>query len=157
MNANTNNNSNIHLTAVCLGEWVPEMSNQSGFTGARDSEWVWHQLGHMQTAPRLRQTTTPAPHHSVVLQVGCPSCHPTNSVTEGQMNASTLHSYQYVNVKHLSWYVGVHFPSLNSLLSRRIHVADRSFSLSFATSGTHMGYVSVYFCSIKSFMMLVSK
>jgi len=22
--------------------------NQSGFTGARDSEWQWHQLGHMQ-------------------------------------------------------------------------------------------------------------
>jgi len=22
--------------------------NHSGFTGARDSEWQWHQLGHMQ-------------------------------------------------------------------------------------------------------------
>jgi len=37
------------------------------FTEARDSEWQWHQLGHMQvcTAPRSRQITTPAPHHSV--------------------------------------------------------------------------------------------
>jgi len=26
------------------------------------------------------QTTTPAPHHSVFLQAGCPSCRPTNSV-----------------------------------------------------------------------------
>jgi len=27
---------------------------QSGFTGARDSEWQWHQLGHMQicTSPK---------------------------------------------------------------------------------------------------------
>jgi len=25
-------------------------------------------------------TTTPAPHHSVFLQAGCPSCRPTNSV-----------------------------------------------------------------------------
>jgi len=27
---------------------------QSGFTGARDSEWQWHQLGHMQicTSPQ---------------------------------------------------------------------------------------------------------
>jgi len=25
-----------------------EGKNQSGFTGARDSEWQWHQLGHMQ-------------------------------------------------------------------------------------------------------------
>ena len=32
---------------------------------ARDSEWQWHQLGHMQSAPRFRQITTPAPHHSV--------------------------------------------------------------------------------------------
>jgi len=23
-------------------------TNQSGFTGARDSEWHWHLLGHMQ-------------------------------------------------------------------------------------------------------------
>ena len=32
------------------------------------------------SAPRSRQITTPAPHHSSVLQAGCPSCHPTNSV-----------------------------------------------------------------------------
>jgi len=31
-------------------------------------------------APCSRQTTTPAPHHSVFLQAGCPSCRPTNSV-----------------------------------------------------------------------------
>ena len=32
------------------------------FTEARDSEWQWHQLGHMQVC-NLLQTTTPAPHH----------------------------------------------------------------------------------------------
>ena len=37
------------------------------FTEARDSEWQWHQLGHMQvyTSPRSRQITMQAPHHSV--------------------------------------------------------------------------------------------
>ena len=30
------------------GELVPEWWNQSGLNGARDSEWQWHQLGHMQ-------------------------------------------------------------------------------------------------------------
>jgi len=38
------------------------------FTEARDSEWQWHQLGHMQmskSASLSRQTTTPASHHSV--------------------------------------------------------------------------------------------
>ena len=33
-----------------------------------------------KSAPRSRQTTTPAPHRSVFLQTGCPSCRPTNSV-----------------------------------------------------------------------------
>jgi len=32
------------------------------FTEAADSEWQWHQLGHS------------------FLQVGCPSCRPTNSI-----------------------------------------------------------------------------
>jgi len=35
------------------------------FTVARDSEWQWHQLGCILSAPRSRQITTPAPHHSV--------------------------------------------------------------------------------------------
>ena len=50
------------------------------FTEARDSEWQWHQLGHMQVCTLLQTDTTPAPHRSVFLQAGCPSCHPTNSV-----------------------------------------------------------------------------
>ena len=33
-----------------------------------------------KSAPRFRQITSPAPHHSVFLQAGCPSCSPTNSV-----------------------------------------------------------------------------
>ena len=35
------------------------------FTEARDSEWQWHQLGHMQVCTCSRQTTTPALHQSV--------------------------------------------------------------------------------------------
>jgi len=36
------------------------------FTEARDSEWQWHQLGHIcKSAARSRQITMPAPHHSV--------------------------------------------------------------------------------------------
>ena len=33
-----------------------------------------------KSAPHTRQITTPAPHHSVFLQAGCPSCRPTNSI-----------------------------------------------------------------------------
>ena len=31
------------------------------FTGARDSEWQWHQLGHIQVCTSLQTV----PHHSV--------------------------------------------------------------------------------------------
>jgi len=49
------------------------------FAEARDSEWQWHQLSHMQVCTSL-QTTTQAPHHSVFLQAGWLFCCPTNSV-----------------------------------------------------------------------------
>jgi len=44
------------------------------FTEAKDSEWQWHQLGHMQGCISLQTD------NSVFLQAGCPSCHPTNSI-----------------------------------------------------------------------------
>ena len=50
------------------------------FTEARDSEWQWHQLGCMQVCTSLQtdnHTSTPL---LSFLQVGCPSCRPTNSV-----------------------------------------------------------------------------
>ena len=36
--------------------------------------------GAFKCAPRSRQITMPAPHHSSFLQAGCPSCRPTNSI-----------------------------------------------------------------------------
>ena len=33
-----------------------------------------------KSAPRSRQIAIPGPQHSVFLQAGCPSCHPTNSI-----------------------------------------------------------------------------
>jgi len=63
-----------------VSRYQKSKTNQD-FTEARDSEWQWHQQGHMQVCTsRSRQITTPAPHHSVFLQAGCPSCRPTNSV-----------------------------------------------------------------------------
>ena len=41
-----------------------------------------------KSAPRSRQITMPAPHHSVFLQAGCPSCYPTNSVKHWRLNKS---------------------------------------------------------------------
>ena len=50
------------------------------FNGARDSEWQWNPLGHMQVCT-LHQTDNHASTPQLsFLQAGCPSCHPTNSV-----------------------------------------------------------------------------
>ena len=50
------------------------------FTGARDSEWQWHQLGHMQDCSSLHTDNQASTPPLSFLQAGCPSCHPTNSV-----------------------------------------------------------------------------
>jgi len=50
------------------------------FTEARDSEWQWHQLDHIQVYTSIQtdnHTSTPP---LKFLQAGCPSCRPTNSV-----------------------------------------------------------------------------
>ena len=50
------------------------------FTEARDSEWQWHQLGLCKSAPRSKQITTPAPHHSVFYRPDAlPAAQPTAS------------------------------------------------------------------------------
>jgi len=45
--------------------WYQKGKIHLSFTEARDSEWQWHQLGHMQVCTSLRQITMPAPHHLV--------------------------------------------------------------------------------------------
>jgi len=50
------------------------------FTEARDSEWQWHQLGHMQVCTLLQTDNHASTPPLSLLQAGCPSCRPTNSV-----------------------------------------------------------------------------
>ena len=50
------------------------------FTEARDSEWQWHQLEHMQVCTSLQTDNHANTPPLSFLQVGCPSCRPTNSV-----------------------------------------------------------------------------
>ena len=78
------NTTHTRLTALCPG--LP------GRAGTRTVKPIWILLKQetvsgsgigwtiCKSAPRSRQITTPAPHHSSFLQAGCPSCRPTNSV-----------------------------------------------------------------------------
>jgi len=59
---------------------VSQYQNQSGFTEARDSEWQWHQLGHMQICISPQTDNHASTPSLSLLQARCPSCCPTNSV-----------------------------------------------------------------------------
>ena len=50
------------------------------FTEARDSEWQWNPLGHMQVCTSLHTDNHASTPPLSFLQAGCPSCRPTNSV-----------------------------------------------------------------------------
>ena len=47
---------------------------------SRDSEWKWHQLGHMQVCTSLQTDNHASTPPLSFLQAGCPTCCPTNSV-----------------------------------------------------------------------------
>jgi len=76
--------THTHLTALCPG--LPGVSPyQKGktnldFIEARESEWQWHQLGHMQVCISLPTDNLARTPPLSFLQAGCPSCRPTNSV-----------------------------------------------------------------------------
>ena len=65
------------------------------FTEARDSEWQWHQLGHMQVCTSLQADNHASTPPLSFLQAGWPSCHPTNSVKALKANHS--------NDKHITF------------------------------------------------------
>jgi len=50
------------------------------FTEARDNEWQWHLLGHMQVCTSLQSDNHASTPPLSFLQAGCTSCRPTNSV-----------------------------------------------------------------------------
>jgi len=50
------------------------------FTEARDSEWQWHQLGHMQVCTSLQTDNHASTSPLSFLPAGYPFCRPTNSI-----------------------------------------------------------------------------
>ena len=98
--------THTRLTALCLG--LP------GWAGTRKVKPIWILLKQetvsgsciswavCKSAPRSRQITMPAPHHSVFLPSGCPSCHRTNSVVALKAHAHMRMRYDtrwYFNVR----------------------------------------------------------
>ena len=94
-------------------------------TEATDSEWQWHQLGHMQVCTSLQQTTTPAPHHSVFYG---PDALPTTQPTASKHWRHWKQSMKLLLGKHELAYVNVtviKVCSIEYLTTNRIN--DSSF------------------------------
>jgi len=72
------------------------------FTGARDSEWQWHQLGHMQVCTSHQTDNHPSTPPLSFLLAGCPSCRPTNSVRALKANKHYINVITIIMV----WYEG---------------------------------------------------
>ena len=102
------------------------------FTEARDSEWQWHQLGHMQVCTSLQtenQTSTPP---LCFLQAGCPSCRPTNGQgTEGK---------RLQNYKEITWSITIVQCPLDNFIikksNRHLTSYDRSVDQQQNASGS---------------------
>ena len=78
--AHTNNPFNGPFSETTQVSRYQNGKTNLDFTKARDSEWQWHELGHMQVCTLLQtdnHTSTPP---LCFLQARFPSCCPTNSV-----------------------------------------------------------------------------
>ena len=90
-----------------------------------------------KSAPWPRYITMPASHHSVFLQAGCPSCHPTNSVKA--LKAKTRMHWESTN---LCRFGGSGFRTLDSRIRSVIRIATKIVSL----GPWAMPYPSEKFC-----------
>ena len=90
------------------------------FTEARDSEWQWHQLEHMQVCTSLQTDNHANTPPLSFLQAGCPSCHPTNSVKA----LKALKCFIYIMLKILkfgTFCVVVKELRVNQVLGKKCH------------------------------------
>jgi len=62
--------------------WYQKDKTNLDFTEARDCEWQWHQLGHMQICTSLQANNHANTPSLSFLQAGCPSCQQCESTEE---------------------------------------------------------------------------
>jgi len=97
------------------------------FTEARDSEWQWHQLGHMQVCTLLQTDNHANTSPLSFLQAGCPSCRLTNSV-------KAQYTQQYPNNVHIVTYYADKFRGKSNNVPSRLALIDTQCSYSMSTA-----------------------
>jgi len=101
------------------------------FTEARDSEWQWHQLGHMQVCTLLQRDNHASTPPLCFLQAGCHSCRPTNSVKALAVNGNAAEltvrrGAANDRVGSMARAVGTVRHDADVVLAERTQVADES-------------------------------
>ena len=72
------------LSGTTWVSWYQKGKTNLDFTGARDSEWQWHQLGHMQVCTSLQTDNhASSPPLSFYRPDALPAAQPTGQRTEG--------------------------------------------------------------------------
>jgi len=70
---------NDHLSGTTQVSRYQKGKTNLDFTEARDSEWPWHQMGHLQICTSLWTNSHASTPPLSFLQAGCPYCRPTSS------------------------------------------------------------------------------
>jgi len=89
---------NSPLSGTTQVSWDQKGKINLDFTEARESDWQWHQLGHMQVCTLLQTDNHASTPPLCFFQAGCPSCCATNSVKvlkAIKALKATLHYYYY--------------------------------------------------------------
>jgi len=99
-NVHTHTHTHTHLFNGPLSGTITVSQYQRGktnldFTEARDSEWQWHQIGHIQVCTSLQTDSHASTPPLSFLQAGCPSCRPTNAVVKALKTDDECTSYCY--------------------------------------------------------------
>ena len=80
LNRNTHTPNNGRLSGTTRVSRYQKGKTNLDFTEARDSEWQWHQLGHMQVCASLQRDNYGSTHHSVFYRPDAlPAAQPTAS------------------------------------------------------------------------------
>ena len=80
--------------------WYQKGKTDLDFIEARDSEWQWHQLGHMQVCILLQTDNHASTPPLCFLQARCPSCRPTNSVKALKAKALPVNKTETTAIRH---------------------------------------------------------